>query len=244
MKAGPLRKTSGNKLTAIMQVRNEADRYLEQVLRELSEFVDDIVIVDDASTDGTAKLCRSFAKVNTLVTLEESRFHEEWELRQFLWDLAGLTGPDWILSVDADEFYESKAKAHMRELIDQDRYDWVAFRFYDFWGGTTHYREDEHWCIHKRHTRSLVRYMPDFYAFYPKMAHHVPRLPLSYAALPGFLAELRVKHYGWAVPKEQLRAKYLRYMEMDPEGVWGSLSQYRSILDEHPHLIEWKEEPT
>ncbi|MFH5186170.1 glycosyltransferase [Paenibacillus sp. TAB 01] len=93
MKAGPVRKTSGNKLTAIMQVHNEADRYLEQVLRELSEFVDDIVIVDDASTDGTAKLCRSFAKVKTLVTLEESRFHEEWELRQFLWNLAGLTGP-------------------------------------------------------------------------------------------------------------------------------------------------------
>lgn len=73
------------------------------------------------------------------------------------------------------------------------------------------------------------------------MNHHVPRLPLSYAALPGFLAELRVKHYGWALSPEELRRKYERYMDFDPEGLWGSLEQYRSILDEHPRLVEWQE---
>lgn len=237
----PVRKPKGNRLTAMMQVRNEADRFLETVLRELSEFVDNIVIVDDASTDQTLKLCRSFPKVKQLVSSEESHFGCEWELRQLLWEVASSTEPDWLLSVDADELYENKAKAHMRELIDQDEYDWVGFRFFDFWGGTTHYRDDEHWCIHRRHTRSLVRYMPEFYYFFPKMDHHVPRVPLSYAALPGFLAELRVKHYGWAVSKEERYAKYLRYMEKDPHGSWGSLEHYRSILDENPHLVEWKE---
>lgn len=62
---GPLRKMSGNRLTAIMQVRNEAGRYLEQVLEELSEFVDDIVIVDDGSTDNTAQLCLSLPKLRS-----------------------------------------------------------------------------------------------------------------------------------------------------------------------------------
>jgi cellulose synthase/poly-beta-1,6-N-acetylglucosamine synthase-like glycosyltransferase len=81
----PLRKASGNRLTAMMQVRNETGRYLEQVLEELSEFVDDIVIVDDGSTDGTVRLCNSFAKVSKLVTLEHSIFGREWELRKTLW---------------------------------------------------------------------------------------------------------------------------------------------------------------
>lgn len=130
----PLRKTAGNRLTAMMQVRNEAGRYLEQVLEELSEFVDDIVVVDDGSTDHTAQLCRSFAKVTKLVTLETSLFNREWELRQILWDLAVSTNPDWLLSVDADEFYEEAAKREMRRLIDQDVYDWVSFRLFDFWG--------------------------------------------------------------------------------------------------------------
>ncbi|KWX84302.1 glycosyl transferase family 2 [Paenibacillus riograndensis] len=237
----PLRKTSGNRLTAMMQVRNESGRYLEQVLEELSSFVDDIVIVDDASTDGTVRLCESFAKVTKLVTLEGSRFNREWELRRTLWELAVSTDPDWLLSVDADEFYEEEAKREMRRLIDQDVYDWVAFRLYDFWGGTTHYREDEHWNIHTKHTRTLVRYLPQFYYFTPQMDHHVPRLPLSYAVLPGFLTELRVKHYGWALPPEALREKYDRYMELDPAGKWGSLEQYASILDEKPRLVEWQE---
>ncbi|WP_256702151.1 glycosyltransferase [Paenibacillus sp. P32E] len=237
----PLRKTSGNRLTAMMQVRNESGRYLEQVLEELSGFVDDIVIVDDASTDDTARLCHSFAKVTKLVTLEGPLFHREWELRQTLWELAVSTDPDWLLSVDADEFYEEEAKREMRRLIDQDAYDSVAFRLHDFWGGTTHYREDEHWNIHTKHTRTLVRYLPQFYYFTPQMNHHVPRLPLSYAVLPAFFAELRVKHYGWALPPEALRQKYERYMELDPEGKWGSLEQYRSILDDNPNLVEWQE---
>lgn len=165
---GPLRKTSGNRLTAIMQVRNEAGRYLEQVLEELSEFVDDIVIVDDGSTDHTAQLCLSFAKVKKLVTLQSSLFNREWELRQTLWELAVSTNPDWPLSVDADEFYEESAKREMRRLIDQDVYDWVSFRLFDFWGGTTHYREDEHWNIHTKHTRTLVRYLPNFHYFFRK----------------------------------------------------------------------------
>ncbi len=242
MNKNPFRKTTNNRLTAIMQVRNEADRYLEPVLKELSEFVDDIVIVDDASTDGTAQLCRAFPKVTTLVTLDESRFHREWELRLHLWQLACSTNPDWLLSVDADEFYEDKAKISMRQLINQDRYDWVGFRFFDFWGGTTHYREDQFWQIHRRHTRTLVRYIPGYYYFYPAMEHHVPRLPLSYAALPGFLTELRVKHYGWAVSGEERYRKYLRYMERDPHGEWGNLEHYESILDKNPNLVEWKED--
>ncbi|WP_282938433.1 glycosyltransferase family 2 protein [Paenibacillus sp. RC67] len=238
----PIRKTTGNRLMAIMQVRNEADRHLEAVLQELSQFVDDIVIVDDASTDDTVKLCKAFPKVTRLIELGQSKFHKEWELRSLLWNAACSMKPDWLLAVDADEFYEETAKMWMRTIIDHDQYDWVGFRFFDFWGGTTHYRDDMHWQIHRRHTRTLVRYIPEYHYFFPKMDHHVPRLPLTYAALPGFLTELRVKHYGWAVSDEELKRKYLRYMERDPLGKWGDLEQYHSILDPNPNLVAWKEE--
>ncbi|BFH62202.1 glycosyltransferase [Paenibacillus azoreducens] len=237
-----IRKKKDNRLTAVMQVRNEEEGMLEQVLEDLSGFVDDIVIVDDASTDGTVKLCRRFSKVGHLLILPHTHFDREWLLRKQLWELVCSTDPDWILSVDADEIYEDKAKSLMRDLMNQDQFDWVGFRLFDFWGGTTHYREDEHWQIHRRHTRTLVRYIPGYYYFYPQMDHHVPRLPLSYAALPGFLAELRVKHYGWAVSREKLIEKYERYMRRDPEGIWGNLQQYRSILDKNPTLVEWREE--
>ncbi|MGO4372771.1 glycosyltransferase family 2 protein, partial [Paenibacillus sp. MCAF20] len=236
------RRTSGNKLTAIMQVRNEQGRYLEAVLGELSSFVDGIVIVDDASTDDTYDICRSFDKVEKLVRLEEPLFEQEWKLRSRLWQEAADTEPDWVLSVDADEIYEQRAKKQIRSLIDQDRYDWVAFRMFDMWGSLTHYREDEWWNLHKRHSMTLVRYMPGYPYSYPQWEHHVPRLPLSCAALQGVATELRVKHLGWAGSEEERKAKYERYKQYDPYGKWGSLAHYESILDPKPNLIRWREE--
>ncbi|MCM3785469.1 glycosyltransferase family 2 protein [Neobacillus mesonae] len=238
----PVRKTEGNKLTAMLQVRNESIRYLKEVLEDISTFVDSIVIVDDASTDDTLEICKSAAKVEKLVTLAESLFHQEWKLRTILWQTAASTSPDWILAVDADELYEERAKRSIRNLINQDRYDWVSFRLYDLWGSRHHYREDELWQSHKRQTMTLVRYFPDYPYLYPEMPHHVPRLPLTCGALQGLTTDLRIKHLGWAGPLEERVQKYVRYKKTDPEGKWGSTAQYESILDLTPTLVEWKEE--
>ncbi|WP_427179729.1 glycosyltransferase [Paenibacillus sp. TC-CSREp1] len=238
-----VRKSQNNKLTAMLQVRNEQGRYLEEVLHDLSEFVDEIVIVDDASTDGTPDICSAFPKVVRLEVLEKPLFAEEWRLRNALWQAAVSTDPDWLLSVDADELYSSEAKRAIRKLINQDYADWFAFRFYDMWGGRTHYREDELWSVHKRHTATLVRYMPGYSYFYPQQNHHVPRLPLSCTVLPGVHTELKVQHLGWAGSLEDRVRKYLRYKRIDPHGEWGNLAQYESILDPEPRLLPWKEEP-
>lgn len=46
------------KVTVSMCLRNEADRYLRQVLEHAARWADAFVIIDDASDDGTAELCR------------------------------------------------------------------------------------------------------------------------------------------------------------------------------------------
>ncbi|MFC4100290.1 glycosyltransferase family 2 protein [Paenibacillus xanthanilyticus] len=237
-----IRRGAGNRIRAYMQVRNEADRYLELVLRELSAFVDDIVIVDDASTDDTVKLCRSFPKVARIVEMTESHFGRESELKVRLWKAACADSPDWLLAIDADEVFEDRMKAEARALVDQDRYDWVGFRMYDFWGSETHYREDDLWRLHHRHTAALVRYLPGYFYFYPSRNHHAPRIPITYGALPGYLSDIRIKHYGWAGDEAERHGKYERYLAHDPDGKLGNAAQYASILDPNPRLVEWKEE--
>lgn len=237
-----VRKAAGNKLTAMLQVRNERGRYLERVLGELCEFVDEIVVVDDASDDGTADACRACPRLARLVELPRPLFGEEWRLRSLLWQAALTCEPDWLLAVDADELYDDDAKSAMRSLIDQDRYDWVAFRLYDMWGGTTHYRDDEHWNAHRRHTMTLVRRLPGYPCDFPPMNHHVPRLPPVYAALPGLRTDFRIQHLGWAGGWEERIRKYHRYKRLDPDCRWGSAAQYESILDVEPNLVPWKEE--
>ncbi|MGQ9511857.1 hypothetical protein [Thermodesulfitimonas sp.] len=58
--------------------------------------------------------------------------------------------------------------------------------------------------------------------------------------LPGIQSGLRVKHLGWMRPADRL-SKYLRYRQLDPEGVWGIKEQYETILDTFPRLVRWRE---
>lgn len=225
-----------------MQVRNEENRYLKEVLEDLSQYVDDIVVVDDGSTDNTVRICESFPKVREVFCLTQSHFHKEWELRNILWREGTKHNPDWVLAIDADEIFEKKFHEEVSSLINQDEYDWVAFRLFDFWGSKDFYREDELWNLHKKHSLMLVRYLPSFPYYYLQLEHHAHRLPLSYRALPGYCSDIRVKHYGWAGSEEERFQKYERYMKIDPNGKWGSLAHYQSILDKHPNLVRWKED--
>lgn len=55
---------------------------------------------------------------------------------------------------------------------------------------------------------------------------------------PDMTTNLRLKHYGWSREEDRIE-KYNRYMELDPNGEFGNLEQYKSILDENPNLIKW-----
>ncbi|MCY0869174.1 MAG: glycosyltransferase family 2 protein, partial [Firmicutes bacterium] len=142
----PERKGTDNKLTAMMQVRNEADRYLREVLDDLSEYVDEIVIVDDASTDDTVQICRSYPKIVALERSTASLYGvNEAVLKRRLFTRTAATAPDWILAIDADELFEPRAHTRLREMINQTHTDWYSFRFFHFWRSRTHYRVDKLW---------------------------------------------------------------------------------------------------
>jgi glycosyltransferase involved in cell wall biosynthesis len=237
-----LRKTTGNKLVAGMQIRNEEGRHLHEVLSHLNQWVDEIVIIDDNSTDNSVAICKQFSKVSTIIELKENTFENEIDLRKNLWEEVKKRNPDWILIIDADELFEDKIISKIRSLIDQDEYDVIGFRFFDFWGGKTHYRSDSLWGAHNFYTTFLARYMEDFPEIWLETPVHCGRRPASYdRGLKGIGTDIRIKHFGWSGNEEERYRKYLRYMKIDGDGIYGSLPQYQSILDKNPHLIEWKE---
>lgn len=234
-------KSQGNKLTLAMLVRNEANRYLPQVLKHTLEYIDEAVILDDASEDNTLEVCRNILKSIPLHLKSNNRpgFHNEIALRKQLWDLTVSTNPDWILCLDADEIFEDKVKKEIRLLINQPYYDYYAFRLYDFWT-PTHYREDKYWEAHKYYRPFLIRYQPHFLYKWKETSLHCGRFPANITDLPGAVSKLRVKHLGWATAEDRL-IKYKRYLEQDPQGKYGIMEQYQSILDPHPNLIKWED---
>lgn len=235
------RKARDNKITLSMVVRNEADRYLRRVLEHARQYIDAAVIIDDASTDNTAEICRvTLAGIPLkLITRAESGFANEFLLRRQQWQETIDTNPDWILSLDADEIFEDRMLTEIPALINQTDFDWIAFRLYDFWD-ENHFREDRFWQAHNYHRPMLVRYVPGFTYKWQETAQHCGRLPCNISELPGAPSSIRLKHFGWAHPRDR-EVKFKRYLELDPEGRCGIMEQYLFIMDRNPNLVRWEE---
>jgi hypothetical protein len=157
-------------------------------------------------------------------------------LRKQQWDETVQTGTDWILTIDADEIFEDAFASHVRELI-QAPVDAYYFRLYDFWN-EAQYRDDQYWSAHRSYRPFLVRNTCGA-GSWRETAQHCGRFPVQVSNLKYLLSDLRLRHYGWAKPEDRA-AKYSRYMQLDPNGVYGWKEQYESILDPNPNLVAWQ----
>lgn len=229
------------KLTLSMCVKNEASKYLRTMLEEVKKYIDEAVIIDDASTDGTVKICEEVLSGIPLHIIhnEVSKFSNEVELRQQQWNETLKTNPDWILCLDADEIFESRMKDSIAALLNQEEIDVYYFRLYDFWD-EKYYRDDQYWSAHNHCYPFLLRYKKEFHYTWKMQPQHCGRFPQNISQLSGAFCPLRLKHYGWARPADRI-AKYQRYKKLDPNAKYGIQEQYDSILDEHPHLVVWEE---
>jgi GT2 family glycosyltransferase len=237
-----IRKVSENpKLTLSMIIKNEEDRYLKEVLENCKEYIDSAVIIDDGSTDNGVRICKDILKGIPLKIIknETSKFSNEIELRKQQWDETISTNPEWILFLDADEMFEDKAKYEIKEMIKDFDTDAYSFRLYDFWN-ETHYRADNFWYAHLTYRPFMIRYQENFKYEFIETPQHCGRMPRNIMQLPNKISNLRIKHYGWARESDRLN-KYNRYMLLDPNGKYGSIRQYVSILDRNPKLTMWNE---
>ncbi|MDB5102142.1 MAG: putative Lipopolysaccharide core biosynthesis glycosyltransferase [Cyanobacteria bacterium RYN_339] len=96
-------------VTAVVITRNEAAHVLA-CLATLA-FADEIVVVDDASTDATAELARQ-AGARVIVHAHEG---ENWDLNKNV-GMDAATG-DWVLLIDADERVSAELAADIRQAI-------------------------------------------------------------------------------------------------------------------------------
>ena len=235
-----LNKSKENKLTLSMLVRNEGNKFIKEILEHAAKYIDSAVILDDASDDDTIEICKAALKNVPLIIVsnKEQGFDNEILLRKQLWEMTIDTNPDWILSLDADEMFEDKIIDAKWSLINQPDFDFYCFRLYDMWD-KLHYREDDHWKAHNYYRPFLIRFQPNFDYTWREMPLHCGRISMNIFSLKGCTCDVRLKHFGWAT-KQIREEKYKRYLKLDSDGKYGDMEQYKSILDENPHLSEWK----
>lgn len=224
-----MRKKSGNRIVAMIPVRNEACRYLFQVLEHLSLWVDKIVVLDDASEDDTYEVAKSFNKVIAYKNEKTLFVENEVALRAKLWDLTIRQEPDWIVAIDADEIFEDRIVDEVEFLINQDYYDAVYFRIFDFWASQTHYRVDGGWNPWVKFQLFLVRYDPHLNYTWPQREIHCGRFPMPCQDFIPYYSDIRIKHFAWAEEREHYK-KYLFYRDKDLKIHGQILPHTQSIL--------------
>lgn len=87
-------------ISAVIIVRNEEDR-LHTCLSSLS-WVDEIVVVDSGSADGTMELARRFTDRVLTHLFENYSSQKQWAIKQ--------ATHDWVISLDADEEISSSLR--------------------------------------------------------------------------------------------------------------------------------------
>ncbi|QHW34047.1 glycosyltransferase [Paenibacillus rhizovicinus] len=233
-------KYAGPKLVLSMTARNEEGRYLGEALLRHREYIDAAVIVDDGSTDATAEIIHDRLEGIPLhyVRNEKSLFSNEVDLRRQQWNATAQLRPEWILNLDADEYFEDRFAAEIASLLANPHANTYLFRLYDFWN-EHQYREDAYWQAHKTYRPFLARYTPGFPYQWNEAKQHCGRFPMNIIDSSAMLSHLRLKHFGWARESDR-RLKAARYAELDPHAQYGWQEQYDSILAD-PRLVDWQE---
>lgn len=192
-----------------MIVKNE-ERFLPECLQRLQPYVDEIVVVDTGSTDGTIQIARDYgAKV-----IEHPWRDDFAEARNV--SLAHATG-DWILVVDADEHLVQEDGPRLRKAVDHPVADAYVYDIISFAG------DDDLEVITKR--LGLFKSRPDFR--FRGQIHEQINYAVRDAKVPVAHLRVRFEHYGYdpAVRLERNKSErnlnlVCKCLQEDPENAF------------------------
>jgi glycosyltransferase involved in cell wall biosynthesis len=120
--------SSAPSLSLCMIVKNEA-LHLERCLRSVAGVVDELIVVDTGSTDGTLAIAEAGrAKVFSYRWQNDFALARNFSLEQ-------ATG-EWILHLDADEELEPETRAQVKSLIGQTGADGIVMTQRSFTAGS------------------------------------------------------------------------------------------------------------
>lgn len=96
------------RLSAFLITKNEAQD-LPGCLESLAGWVDEIVVVDDQSSDDTLAIAKSFGAITFSRALDGFGTQKQFALEQ--------TTGEWLFSIDADERVSKELSAEIREMV-------------------------------------------------------------------------------------------------------------------------------
>ncbi len=192
-------------ISLCMIVKDEED-CLARCLESVKDAVDEIIVVDTGSTDGSVEIAKKYgAKV----------YHHPWEgdFSKARNHSIGYAACDWILYLDADEELFREDILKLKEVTKEKNYNGVSFLIYN-----KVYGQREGFLYF---TRMWVNRIG---AYFEGIVHNQLVLPGS-----TLKSDIRIMHYGYALEdqekmeKKQRRSKELlkKQIQEDPDNVFA-----------------------
>jgi len=196
--------------------RNEADRYLPRVLENVKQFCDQIVVVDDGSTDNTVEVCRNAGAAVLKTTSDGWWGKNESSPRELLWRFAAdEAGPDgWIYVADADHELIGITPSQFKVLLKAQGVNCWAFPLWDCWDSDTLHRVDGYWQAWRNPRPWLFRSQPNpgFTPVWASRGIHAGHCPSNYPLVAGLVPHgVGLRHLGY-VRKADREAKAAKYL--------------------------------
>jgi len=135
--------------------------FLKDWLERYESVVDEIVVLDNGSTDGTVEMLEAHPKV---VDIVHTVGYNEGRDKNLMYDHVRLRKPDWCLWLDVDEIFEPALNRQVLNKMMQtklvDRYAFRRFHFID----REHFAASNYWLNYSSgHDRILWREKPSGY---------------------------------------------------------------------------------
>jgi hypothetical protein len=222
------------RLVSAILAKDEAgeDRYLRRVIERCFEFSDDVLVLDDNSTDATRDYA---AELGCVVRLRSgmAAWGAEAPARAQLWDAAAeLAGPDgWVLICDADMLLEGDP----RPLCASWGVTGWAFPLVDLWDTEEQFRVDGPWGHGPRTPRPWL-FKPGALTeppVWPDRGVHCGHCPVNFPGPIGIAPDLWWKHLGWVRKEHRLR-KHTQYLSVAHQLSEFERGHAQTILDDSP----------
>jgi len=181
-------------VSACMIVKNE-EEMLEDCLKSIRDWVDEIIIVDTGSTDRTVEIAQAYGA---------RLFHQPWEgnfSKHRNYSIEQATG-DWVFIIDADERIFPDDVPAIRRLLNQNEFPLLSINVLNYYGDN----ED-----HQTFLPSDRFFKRELNLRYKGIVHNQLDIPDD---VKSSRTGVRLKHLGYGLDPEKMKKKLARSREL------------------------------
>ena len=238
MSSGQHSTTDRPLLVCLLPARNAAHD-LPAYLDNVSRFCDAVVALDDGSTDATPDLLADHPLVKVLLRNDRREDYRGWDdaaNRNRLLAAAADLNPQWLISLDADERFDTRDAASLRQFLETDALPGCAYGFRH----VQMRRDAEHFEPRYQWVYRLFSAAPG-QRFPAQRLHFIP-VPTSFPRSRWIKTTLRIQHLGGQTAERRF-ARFAKYLEADPQRTYQAEYGHLLTADAREDLRRWQPRP-